>query len=265
MEKHLKDSYFVDGGNATKAWIIDHLFQSRAPYLLIDEIDKMSPRDQTFLLNLMETGIITETKYEKTREAEIKTSVFATCNDPRKLSSPLQSRFFIVELEPYTYEEFYEITVNLLDKDFARIIADAVLPTIQVYPYLTKLKEIIKKYKNESRNYPFDALVSIQTKDTGASLQYIDDSGVSTDPDEYIIIGSNTSRIISSAFLRSIWYRDITMERFIKDVFFIIKFIDRFQLDNTVGLGGNFPQIFLIPDRDNMVQEIHPYSLRGYE
>jgi len=129
LRHHLKDSYFVDGGNTTKAGIIDYLFKNRAPYLLIDEIDKMSPRDQTFLLNLMETGIVGETKYAKTRQAEIKTSVFATCNDPRKLSAPLQSRFFIVELEPYTYEQFYEITVHLLDKDFARIIADAVWNT----------------------------------------------------------------------------------------------------------------------------------------
>jgi DNA replicative helicase MCM subunit Mcm2 (Cdc46/Mcm family) len=100
LRQHLKDSYFVDGGNTTKAGIIDYMFRNRAPYLLIDEIDKMSPRDQTFLLNLMETGIIAETKYGKTRKAEIKTSVFATCNDPRKLSAPIRSRFFIVELEP---------------------------------------------------------------------------------------------------------------------------------------------------------------------
>lgn len=129
LQQHLKDSYFVDGGNATKAGIIDYLFKNRAPYLLIDEIDKMSFRDQTFLLNLMETGIVSETKYGRTREAKIKTSVFATCNDPRKLSAPLQSRFFIVELEPYTYEQFYEITLRLLDEDFARIIADAVWNT----------------------------------------------------------------------------------------------------------------------------------------
>jgi MoxR-like ATPase len=88
LRQHLKDSYFIDGGNTTKAWIIDHLFKNCAPYLLIDEIDKVSPRDQTFLLNLLEAGIITETKYGKTRQAEIKTSVFATWNDPRKLSSP---------------------------------------------------------------------------------------------------------------------------------------------------------------------------------
>jgi holliday junction DNA helicase RuvB len=129
LRQHVRESYFVDGGNATKAGIIDYLFNNRAPYVLLDEIDKMSPRDQTFLLNLMETGIITETKYRKTREAEIKTSLFATCNDPRKLSSPLQSRFFVVELEPYPYEQFYEITTHLLDNDFARIIADAIWNT----------------------------------------------------------------------------------------------------------------------------------------
>ena len=84
LRQRLKNSYFINGGNATKAGIIDYMFKNCSPYLLIDEIDKMSPRDQTFLLNLMETGVITETKYGKTRQAEIKTSVFATNNDPRE-------------------------------------------------------------------------------------------------------------------------------------------------------------------------------------
>jgi holliday junction DNA helicase RuvB len=84
LRQHVRESYFVDGGNATKAGIIDYLFNNRTSCLLLDEIDKMSPRDQTFLLNLMETGVMTETKYGKTRQAEIKTSVFATNNDPRE-------------------------------------------------------------------------------------------------------------------------------------------------------------------------------------
>src|SRR5437773_6315342 len=56
LRQHVRESYFVNGGNATKAGIIDYLFKNSAHYLLLDEIDKMSPRDQTFLLNLMETG-----------------------------------------------------------------------------------------------------------------------------------------------------------------------------------------------------------------
>jgi holliday junction DNA helicase RuvB len=131
LRQHVRESYFVDGGNATKAGIIDYLFKNRAPYLLLDEIDKMSTRDQTFLLNLMETGIIAETKYGKTRQAEIETSVLATSNNSRKLSAPLLSRFFVVELDQYTYEQFHEITLRLLsvEQEFAPIIADAVWNT----------------------------------------------------------------------------------------------------------------------------------------
>jgi replication-associated recombination protein RarA len=85
LRQHLKDSYFVDGGNATKAGIIDYLFKNRTSCLLLDEIDKMSPRDQTFLLNLMETGIVAEAKFGKTREIETKASIFTTIleNYPR--------------------------------------------------------------------------------------------------------------------------------------------------------------------------------------
>jgi holliday junction DNA helicase RuvB len=82
--------------------------------LLVDEVDKMAPKDQAFLLNLMETGIITETKYGKNRSAQRKISVFATSNNIKKMSAALRSRFFIVELEPYTYEQFREITEVLL-------------------------------------------------------------------------------------------------------------------------------------------------------
>src|SRR5207247_3309937 len=51
----LKKAYFVDGGNSTKAGMIEYLFENRPDYLLIDEIDRMAPKHQTFLLNLMET------------------------------------------------------------------------------------------------------------------------------------------------------------------------------------------------------------------
>jgi MoxR-like ATPase len=127
----VKNSYFTDGANSTKAGILDYLFENRPRYLLVDEIDKLSSKDQAFLLNLMETGIVTETKCGKTRLAEMKTSVFATSNHLKKMSVPFQSRFFVVELEPYTYEQFCEITRHLLsgnkiDGSVANVIADAV-------------------------------------------------------------------------------------------------------------------------------------------
>jgi DNA replicative helicase MCM subunit Mcm2 (Cdc46/Mcm family) len=42
--------------------MIGHIINNEPKYLLIDEIDKMSTQDQTFLLNLMETGIVSENK-----------------------------------------------------------------------------------------------------------------------------------------------------------------------------------------------------------
>src|SRR5919108_801213 len=66
--KQLKKSYFVDGGNATKAGIIDYLFENHPRYLLIDEIDKLAPKHQTMLLNLMETGIVSETMEKQERQ-----------------------------------------------------------------------------------------------------------------------------------------------------------------------------------------------------
>ena len=38
-------------------------------------------------------------------------------------------RYNIAELEPYAFEQFHGIAVHLLEKDFARIIADAVWNT----------------------------------------------------------------------------------------------------------------------------------------
>jgi len=88
----LKSSYFVDGASTTKSGLLDCLFLNDPKYLLIDEIDKMSTKDQAMLLNLMET----------------------TSNNVTDIITPLQSRFFVVELPPYTYEQFYQISVHLL-------------------------------------------------------------------------------------------------------------------------------------------------------
>ena len=73
----------------------------------------MSGKDQAFLLNLMETGLVSETKHRKNKLAQMKVSVFATSNNIKKISAPLQSRFLIVKIEPCTYEQFIETTEEL--------------------------------------------------------------------------------------------------------------------------------------------------------
>jgi MoxR-like ATPase len=112
------ESCFIIGSNSTKAGIIDSLYENRSKILLIDEIETMGYDTQESLLNLMETGIISETKKKSTREIELKnTKVFATANDTRALSGPLASRFIVVNIPPYTREEFMEIAVKRLTKE----------------------------------------------------------------------------------------------------------------------------------------------------
>ena len=91
----------------------------------------MSVTDQTALLHLMEAGIISETKINKTRQIQLTSWVFATANSCQKIIEPLLSRFVILEMAEYTLEEFYEIADTRLKKEgvhelTARLIAEKV-------------------------------------------------------------------------------------------------------------------------------------------
>ena len=152
---NLKDSHFIDCGNATKSGVVDYVFDKKPKYLLLDELDKLSRKYQTFLLNLMETGIVSETKYNKTRKMELKTSVFATSNSVEKIIGPLLSRFFIVKLRAYTYEQFYEITIRLLtsdlynvDEEIAKTAAEAVWNTSRNIRDTTRIAKMATSVKD---------------------------------------------------------------------------------------------------------------------
>lgn len=130
MKNH-KSSYFVVGSNATRAGLLNQLFERKPKFLLVDEIDKMSPDDQTSLLHLMETGIISETKLGKTRQTELTTWVFATANSYKKIIQPLLSRFMVLKVADYTFQEFTDIAISKLqrenvDKDIATEIAEKI-------------------------------------------------------------------------------------------------------------------------------------------
>ena len=114
---NLERSYFTLGSHSTKAGMIDYLFDYRPRYLIVDEIEHMPYKDQTSLLSIMETGIITETKSQKTRSTQLKTWIFATCNNKEKLLTPLLSRFIIFHLKPYSRSKFIEVSNGLLVKN----------------------------------------------------------------------------------------------------------------------------------------------------
>ena len=115
----LDEAFFIDGTSVTSAGIMDYMFKHDTKYLLIDEIDKMKAKDQAVLLNVMETGIICETKLNgKTRRKKMNLWIFATSNNADKLSSALRSRFMELFLKEYSFEEFTEIVRILLNNRY---------------------------------------------------------------------------------------------------------------------------------------------------
>jgi len=127
----VKPSYFIVGSNTSKAGLVNQLFERQPKFLLIDELDKMQNQDQTSLLHLMETGIISETKVNKTRQMRLTSCVFGTANSTKKVIEPLLSRFVVLNVPEYNFEEFSNIAVGRLSqekigRETATIIADKV-------------------------------------------------------------------------------------------------------------------------------------------
>jgi Holliday junction DNA helicase RuvB len=118
MQRKLEDVYFVDCTNASGPGMVEYLFKNDVKYLLLDEVEKMSKADQNVLLNVMETGMLTSTKVRKTGSKTMNLSIYATTNDIGGISKPFRSRFMEFSLPPYSYDEFCEIAVNLLEKRY---------------------------------------------------------------------------------------------------------------------------------------------------
>jgi AAA domain (dynein-related subfamily) len=115
IKGHYKDkAFFTIGAHTTKAGMLDYLFERRPRILLIDEIKHMPAKDQVVLLSLMQSQIISETKYRKIRQTQLKCSVFATSNSTKKMLDPLLSRFVIINVKRYSYEEFKYIAMKVL-------------------------------------------------------------------------------------------------------------------------------------------------------
>src|SRR5918912_1819016 len=132
----LERSYFTLGSHSTKSGMIDYLFDKRPRYLIVDEIEHMPMRDQTALLSLMETGILAETKFQKTRNTHLKTWVFASSNATERMLTPLLSRFVMLHFKQYSFSSFQEVCAHILGREgIPPDVASAIAQTVW-----TKLK-----------------------------------------------------------------------------------------------------------------------------
>lgn len=110
----LERSYFTLGSHSTRAGMLEYLFEMRPRYLIVDEIEHMAIKDQTALLSLMETGILSETKFQKSRNTQLKTWVFATSNGTERMLTPLLSRFITLHFKQYKFENFQQVASHML-------------------------------------------------------------------------------------------------------------------------------------------------------
>ncbi|HLG37306.1 MAG TPA: ATP-binding protein, partial [Nitrososphaera sp.] len=113
----LERSHFTLGSHSTKSGMIDYLFEKRPRYLIVDEIEHMPMRDQTALLSLMETGIVSEMKFQKTRNTQLKTWIFATSNGTDRMLTPLLSRFVVLHFKQYTFDSFQVVCTHILGRE----------------------------------------------------------------------------------------------------------------------------------------------------
>lgn len=115
--RRLPGSFYVLGASMSRAGLSDLLFTTQPSYLLIDEVDRLEPHDIGVLNSLMATGIVSETKYRRTREVHLDTRVFAAGIRVNRLPADLLSRFIHLHFPPYTESEFHDVTRTVLMRE----------------------------------------------------------------------------------------------------------------------------------------------------
>ena len=119
------------GDQVSKAGVRDLLLNEHPEVLIIDEIDKLAPVDDTVLLEVMERGTISVLHYGENRMEDAPVRVFGAANNIRKMRPELLSRFEKIRLREYTVDEFRDVARHYLEKrgiepGLSRLIADGV-------------------------------------------------------------------------------------------------------------------------------------------
>lgn len=132
-------------------------------------------------------------------------------------------------------------------------------PNITVDRFVTKLSEVthqlFEDYKYDYGEY--EALVAISGRrlaDGRSSLRHVFESGKIESVPKFHAVGGGAP--YGLVYIKELFDKNptLTMNQAAEMGFFIIKYIEKYQLDNTVGLGtdckNKYPQIHFIPDNE---------------
>lgn len=126
--------------------------------------------------------------------------------------------------------------------------------SVNLNRYVLKLEEIIKQLKRDYSHLNIDVLFGTRTIDRGDVLYYIDNTGTSEDVPDFQPIGAED--VLANALLKPLWRQEMTLEKLAELGYFIIKYIDKYNLEDRVGLGGQKPQVWFIPEQGNVEEVI---------
>jgi len=169
--KKMMNWHFFDATNTSGKGFIDWMYEHQnAEGIAIDEIDKLKRNEQAMLYNFLESGQIDyETSKVKYHFKMEKCKVIATSNSLDRLSKPLKSRFAILHIPSYTFEEFVEIAVMLLGEnykilvDIAEAIANVTWNTLNCRD-VRMLDHIGSRIRKDDRDDDIERLVNLMIK-----------------------------------------------------------------------------------------------------
>jgi 20S proteasome alpha/beta subunit len=114
-------------------------------------------------------------------------------------------------------------------------------------------RSLNKDYAEVREGQVFDVLIGIRPTEGPSVLQYVYPFGFAEPVPRYRAIGHG--RDFGSILLKRLWKPEMTMEQVGELAYFIIKYIEKFELDNSVGVGSERPQIWFIPDKGGQPTE----------
>ncbi len=142
-------------------------------------------------------------------------------------------------------------TLGLFEKFRERLTGYLATPEYDnsIITLTTKIEKITRElntdYREVLEGQVFDVLLGIKST-TDSSLRYILPVGFAEGVRRYKVIGHGEP--YGSFFLKRWWHPNMKMLEVAELGFFIIKYIQDFELDNSVGIGDGHPQIWLIPN-----------------
>jgi AAA domain (dynein-related subfamily) len=164
---HGYNVHYLDATTLSSSGVIEYMFTHDVTHCLLDELDKLEKEHQSVFLNLLETGILQETKHKRIRKKEMKDIVvIATGNYIDKIMFPLVTRFLTLNIPKYTKDQFYDISIKLLTSQYGKTHDIA-------YYIVDQIWNIYTEKRNEEPNMRQCVQVASLTDNTKESIDPI--------------------------------------------------------------------------------------------